>query len=130
MLYFLIALVYWGILLSGVILSVVVPPIHRKFLSITEFATPLGRFLVVFFFGDWVYNVLEFLFISLFLCWVWKYVFPVVSYRSNLILAYHFSLFFFMYVSICFTVACTCGFLLNSRVYTQVYCEQSRMLLF
>ena len=51
MLDFLTALVYWEILISGVILSIVVPPSHRKFLFITELATPLGRFLVVFLWG-------------------------------------------------------------------------------
>ena len=46
-----IALAYWKGLISGVILSVVVPPSYRKFLSVTELATPLGRFLVVFIWG-------------------------------------------------------------------------------
>ena len=45
-LYFLAALVYWERLISSVILSVVVPPSHMKFLSVTELATWLGKFLV------------------------------------------------------------------------------------
>ena len=51
MLYLFNALTYWEILISGVILFVVVPPSHRKFLSIIELATPMGRFLVVFSLG-------------------------------------------------------------------------------
>ena len=31
-----ISLAYWKILISGVILSIVVPPSHRKFLSVTK----------------------------------------------------------------------------------------------
>ena len=38
-LYFLTVLAYWERLISGVILSVVVPPCHRKFLSVTELVT-------------------------------------------------------------------------------------------
>ena len=36
-------LAYREILISGVILSVVVPPIHRKFLSVTELPIDLER---------------------------------------------------------------------------------------
>ena len=70
------------------------------------------------------------LFISLFLCQVWRYVFSVVSCRSNFVLDYQFTLFFFLYASILITVTYARGFLLNSRVSMQVYCIQSRMLLF
>ena len=45
---FLTVLAYWERLIYGVILSVVVPPSHRNFISITELVTPLGRFLVIF----------------------------------------------------------------------------------
>ena len=34
---------------------------------------------------------------------------------------------FFLYVGFLFTVAYTCGFLCDFRVYTRVYCEQSRI---
>ena len=43
---FLTTLAYWEIMISGVILSVVVLPSHRKFLSVIELETPLGMFLV------------------------------------------------------------------------------------
>ena len=47
----LVSLAYWEILFSGVKLSIVVPPNHRKFLSVTELVTLLGTFLVVFSLG-------------------------------------------------------------------------------
>ena len=45
------ALLYCERWISSIVLSVVVPPSHRKFLSVTELATPLGKFLVVFHWG-------------------------------------------------------------------------------
>ena len=51
MLYFLIVLAYWERLISSGIMFVVVSPSHRNFFFITELATPLGSFLVVFLWG-------------------------------------------------------------------------------
>ena len=57
-------------------------PSHRKFLSITELATPLGRFLV-FLWGLGAQCAWISLCFSVFLCRVQNYVFPLVSCRSN-----------------------------------------------
>ena len=104
-------------------------PIHRKFLSVTELETPQGRFLV-FSLGIGCTMWLNWSLFFESLCWVQKYVFPLVSYWSNFILAYHFPPSFFLYASICFTSAYTREFLLSSRLYTQVFYKHLRMPLF
>ena len=57
--------------------------------------------------------------------------FLVVSDRSKVCLILFvlrsFYLFFFLYVSFCFIVVCTHGFYWDLRVYTWVFCTQSRM---
>ena len=49
---------------------------------------------------------------------------------SQLVCFPYFSLFFFLYAGLAFTVAYTRGFSLNSHVYTLFYCEQSCMIWF
>ena len=90
-------------------------PSHRKFLSVTELATILGRFLVVSLWGFLVFNVLKLLLISLFLCWVWGHVFLVGSWRSKFCLSMPvFSLFlsFSSYTRVLLSDSCVhAGFL-------------------
>ena len=62
---------------------------------------------------------------------VWGHVCVVVFDRSKFCLSLSvyllFYLFFFLYASFVFTVACTCGFYWDIHVYTRVFCTQLRM---
>ena len=110
----LVSLAYRKGLISGVNLSVVVPKAigislrNRIGDSTREFLVifPLGVFIIIQ--CSWI------TLISLFLSQVWGHVFLVVSDRSKFCLDLSvyllFYLFFFLYASFVFTVACTCGF--------------------
>ena len=56
----LVSLAYWERFIFGVKLSVVVPPSHRKFLSIRKLVTPLGSVPSCFCLGFWYSMYLNF----------------------------------------------------------------------
>ena len=80
----------------------------------------IGEVPSCFYLGFLVFNVLELLLISLFLCRVWGHVFLVGSWRSKFCLSLSFCPIFCLFLPVC-------GFFIHSHVYTWVFPEQSRM---
>ena len=87
-------------------------PSHRKFLSITELATILARFLVISLWGFFGIQCTWIALICLFLCRVWGHVCPVVSCSSKFCLSLSICLIFLSFSS------CTQVLLSQSRVHT------------
>ena len=117
-------------LIFAVTLFVVVPQAIGIFLRY-RIGNHIGEFLVISF-GVFIGIQCSWIaLISLFLSWFWGHVFLVVSDRSKFYLKLSlylvFYLFFFLYASFVFTVACTHGVYWDIHVYTWVFCTQSRM---
>ena len=130
---YLISLAYWKGLISGVKLSVLVPQAIGISLR-NIIGNSAGEFLVVVLWGfsigiQWLWIAL----FLLFLCQVWGHVCLVVSdwceFCLSLSVCLDFMHIFFLYAGFWLTIAYTCSFLSDFRVYMWVYCEQSRMPL-
>ena len=129
----LISISYWKGLISGVKLSIVVPQAIGISLR-NRIGDSAGEFLVVVVWG--FYIAIQWLWIALFLlflCRVWGHVFLAVSDWCEVCLSLSVFLYFyapfFLYVIFELIVTYTHSFLFHLRIYTRVYCEQSRMPL-
>ena len=109
----LVSIAYRKGLISAITLSIVVPQAIGSFLR-NKIGDHTGEFLVISFGGFISIQCSWIALISLFLNQVWGHVFLVVSDRSKFCLSWStcllFYLFFFLYTSFVFTVACTHGF--------------------